>query len=70
MPIAGAMRRSSPVLVISLFILIGALACSTLGNSRRDFKTLIGAVLYVVGGISMTDYFTSPLGKKTSRQSY
>ena len=48
---AGAMRPASPVVVVSLLILIVALGFSTVGNSKRDYKTLIGAVLYVVGGI-------------------
>ena len=48
--LSGAMRRASPVVVLSLLILFVALGFSTVGNSKRDYKTLVGAVLYVVGG--------------------
>lgn len=44
------MRKSSPVVVVSLFILILALGFSTVGNTKQDTKTVYGAVLYVTGG--------------------
>ena len=46
----GSMRRSSPVVVVSLLILIIALGFSTVGNTKRDVKTVFGAMLYVIGG--------------------
>ncbi len=60
------MRPASPVVVVSLLILIVALGFSTLGNSKRDYKTLIGAVLYVVGGIYATFHFHFFVIKKTN----
>ena len=48
--VAGSMRRSSPVIVISLIILIVGLGFSTVGNSKRNAKTIVGAMLYVIGG--------------------
>ena len=44
------MRRSSPIVVVSLLILIVALGFSTVGNTKRDAKTVFGAMLYVIGG--------------------
>ena len=38
------------MIVISLFIIIVGLGFSTMGNSKRDYKTLLGAVLYIIGG--------------------
>ncbi len=49
---AGSIRKSSPVVVVSLLILIVALGFSTVGNTKRDTKTVYGAVLYVTGGES------------------
>ena len=48
---AGAIRPSSPVIVISLLILIAAFALSTLGNAKGNVKTIIGAVFYVIAGL-------------------
>ena len=44
------MRRSSPIVVVSLLILMVALGFSTVGNTKRDAKTVFGAMLYVIGG--------------------
>ena len=48
--IAGAIRQSSPVIVASLMLMITALAFSIIGNTRRDARTLIAAILYVCSG--------------------
>ncbi len=47
------MRRSSPVVVLSLLIMFVALGFSTVGNAKGDYKTLVGAVLYVIAGNSL-----------------
>ena len=44
------MRKSSPIVVVSLLILMLAFGFSTVGNTKRDTKTVYGAVLYVTGG--------------------
>ena len=49
---AGGMRKSSPLIVGALFVIIAALACTIIGNSRGSNKTLVGAVLYILGGNS------------------
>ena len=46
----GAIRPSSPVIVISLLILVVAFALSVVGNAKNNNKTIIGAVLYVIAG--------------------
>ena len=46
----GSMRKSSPIVVVSLLILMLAFGFSTVGNTKRDTKTVYGAVLYVTGG--------------------
>ena len=46
----GAIRKSSPLMVSSLLLLIIALGLSTVGNTKRDGKTLIGAVVYIMSG--------------------
>ena len=48
--LTGAIRRSSPVIVISLLIEIVAFALSTVGNAKNSTKTIVGAVLYVIAG--------------------
>ena len=48
--LVGSMRRSSPVIVLSLLVLMFALGTSTVGNSKRDNKTIFGAIQYVIGG--------------------
>ena len=50
------MRRSSPVIVLSLLVLILALGTSTVGNSKRDNRTIFGAIQYVIGGELPTWY--------------
>ena len=71
--VSGSMRRSSPVVVVSLFILIVALGFSTVGNTKRDAKTVFGAMLYVVGGRSTTLVSVlsrnNPYGRETERSS-
>jgi hypothetical protein len=47
---AGAIRRATPIIVMSLFVMICALGFSTVGNNKNDVKTFIGAVLYVLAG--------------------
>ena len=46
----GAIRKSSPVIVGSLLLMVTALTFSILGNSKRDARTLIAAILYVCSG--------------------
>ncbi|KAK2149392.1 hypothetical protein LSH36_454g02016 [Paralvinella palmiformis] len=48
--ILRAMRKASPVFVISLVLLIIAFTLSTLGNAKRDGKTISGAVFYIFSG--------------------
>jgi len=47
---AGAMRKSSPVIVGSLIVMVTALAFSILGSNKYDVKTLIAAILYISAG--------------------
>lgn len=44
------MRKSAPFLVIALLTLIVGFGFATIGNTRGDHKTLVGAVLYIFGG--------------------
>ena len=53
----GAIRKSSPVIVGSLLIQIIALALSTIGNTKKNVKTLIGAVLFISSGRNNILYF-------------
>lgn len=50
--LAGAIRKSAPVTMVALLVLLLALALATLGNAKQNNKTLIGAVFYVVSGMS------------------
>jgi len=47
---AGAIRKSSPVIVGSLVVMVTALTFSILGSSKHDVKTLIAAILYISAG--------------------
>ncbi len=49
--LAGAIRASSPVIVVSLLLLIAAFALSTMGNAKHNSKTVVGAVFYVIAGL-------------------
>lgn len=50
MPVSGSIRKSSPVIVLSLLVLITALGFATIGNNKKDSRTLVGAVLYIFAG--------------------
>jgi len=47
---AGAIRKSSPVIVGSLVVMVTALTFAILGSTKHDVKTLIAAILYISGG--------------------
>jgi hypothetical protein len=49
---SGAIRKSAPVIVGSLLVMVTALTFSILGNSKRDVRTLVAAILYVCAGQS------------------
>ncbi|KAK2192055.1 hypothetical protein NP493_40g08025 [Ridgeia piscesae] len=51
--ILRGIRRASPFIVIALLIMIAALSFSTLGNTKEDVKTLIGAVLYIFAALCL-----------------
>jgi len=51
---AGAIRKSSPVIVGSLLVMVTALTFSILGSNKHDVKTLVAAILYITGGIPST----------------
>lgn len=48
--VAGSMRRAAPVIVLSLLVIMIALGLSTVGNTKRDNKTVFAAIIYVTGG--------------------
>jgi len=48
---AGAIRKSSPVIVGSLVVMVTALTFSILGSNKHDVKTLVAAILYISGGM-------------------
>ncbi|KAI0230990.1 Voltage-dependent calcium channel gamma-5 subunit [Lamellibrachia satsuma] len=51
--ILRGIRRSAPFVVIALLIMIAALSFSTLGNTKEDVKTLVGAVLYIFAALCL-----------------
>jgi voltage-dependent calcium channel gamma-5 len=51
--ISRAIRKSSPVIVGSLLIMVTALSLSILGNSKRDVRTLVAAILYISSALSL-----------------
>ncbi|ELT88463.1 hypothetical protein CAPTEDRAFT_196114 [Capitella teleta] len=53
MSIIRAIRCATPVIMISLFVMICALGCSTAGNHKNDVKTFVGAVLYVLAALNL-----------------
>ena len=59
----GAIRKASPIVVISLLILAMALGFSTVGNAKGDMKTLVGAVFYIFSGEYFRWYPKANAGK-------
>lgn len=51
--ILRAIRKSSPIIVSSLFLLTIALGLSTIGNAKRDTRTLIGGVFYIFAALCL-----------------
>lgn len=54
MAITRAIRRSAPYPVVALLMIVIAAIVSIIGNIRTDVKTLIGAVIYVFSGLSLS----------------
>jgi len=48
--IAGAIRRSSPVIVGSLLLLLIALTLGIIGSTKNDFKIIVSAIVYIFSG--------------------
>ncbi len=38
------------MIVLSLLLMLVGLGLSTVGNTKRDYKTMIGAVFFIAGG--------------------
>jgi len=48
--LAGAIRKSSPVIVGSLLLLMIALTFSIIGSTKNDFKIIVSAIIYIFSG--------------------
>jgi len=46
----GAIRKSSPVIVGSLLLLLIALTFSIIGSTNNDFKIIVSAIIYIFSG--------------------
>ena len=46
----GAIRKSSPVIVGSLLLLLLALTLSIVGSTKNDFKIIVSAIIYIFSG--------------------
>ncbi|CAH1793534.1 unnamed protein product [Owenia fusiformis] len=51
MAITKAIRLATPICVVALIVTIVAFCTSTWGNVKQNSKTVIGAVLYILGGL-------------------
>ena len=50
--ISGAIRKTAPIIVGSLFVLFFALSLSIVGTTKNDYKTIVSAVIYIFAGQS------------------
>ena len=48
--ISGAMRKSSPLIVVGLGVLLLAFVFSTVGITKNNKLTVVGAIMYAVAG--------------------
>ena len=48
--ISGAMRKSSPLIVVGLGVLLLAFVFSTVGITKNNKLTVVGAIMYAIAG--------------------
>jgi hypothetical protein len=53
MSILRAIRKSSPVIVGSLLLLLTALTLSIVGTTKNDFKIIVSAIIYIFSALSL-----------------
>jgi len=49
----GDIRKATPVIMLSLLLMLTAQVVSVVGHLRKDYRTIVGAVLSIISGTIM-----------------
>jgi len=62
----GDIRKATPVIVFSLFLMLVAEIVNVVGYLRKDYRTIVGAVLSIISGTGLQLFDAGPYTKSSN----